>query len=468
MARRDEYPTEILDLTIESVNDKGIGFAIYQHPPINGPFGKQLKCFIPKTVPGDQVRLAVKNAKGRRRANLPYDTLLKAGPWRRCHDNLTPGERAGMPLYHMSDSGQLAYKTDLVKNAFLDNDLPIDRLQPIIGMAKPYRYRNNMELTFGSNGELGMHQQGNFKQIIDLEDSLLAPEIMIRVKKAISKWQARFGLSGYHKEKHTGLLRKLRLRYSQATNELMVALFANGEASEYATACEDLITHLTADFPELQSLLWLVDRNVSDVAIGEDLTVLFGRPYIHDELNGYHYRLAYDTFFQVNPTQATKLVKCALEQANLQGHERVIDLFCGIGTFSLPLAQGARELVGIELVENSIRQARKNAEENGIHNAEFIASDARASFEVLKGRGYPADLLLLNPPRSGAGGKLMRSIGRYGTSRLIYVSCSPKSLALDLRWLLAFGYQIKNIQPIDQFPHTVHVETVVSLEKIPQ
>lgn len=160
------------------------------------------------------------------------------------------------------------------------------------------------------------------------------------------------------------------------------------------------------------------------------------------------------------------MVDIALEYAGLTGFESVLDLFCGVGTFSLPLADQAKELTGIELVESSIESAKRNAKDNGLSNTRFIARDARRGLAELQDTIGKLDLILLDPPRNGAGGKIMRHIGRHQSDKIFYASCNPKTLAQDLTWLADFGYEVKTIQPVDQFPHTLHVECVVLIEKV--
>lgn len=185
---------------------------------------------------------------------------------------------------------------------------------------------------------------------------------------------------------------------------------------------------------------------------------LAGRDFIYDEMDGYRFRVWFDTFFQTNPTQAQKLVDLAVEMAEPKKSENMIDLFCGVGTFSLPFASRVDKLVGIEIVESSIESAKRNAGDNGIDNTTFLAQDARTGLaQVLETFGRP-ELLLLDPPRSGAGGKVMRRIGRSQPERIVYVSCNPDTFATDIKQLEPFGYTLKVVQPVDLFPHTVHVE----------
>ncbi len=277
--------------------------------------------------------------------------------------------------------------------------------------------------------------------------------------------QKNFKIPGFDKDTQSGVLRKLIMRYSFKTNELMAVIYAMKAPSEMNGAAEELTDRLIKEFTELKSLQWGENTDRSEQIIVDKMHVLVGREFIYDELNGYRYKIYPNTFFQVNPTQASLMVREALKLAQVDKTTRMVDLFCGMGTFSLPFAARARELVGIELVEESIISARQNAKEAGLTNTYFFADDARAGLQKLKEEWDSSDLLILNPPRSGAGGKMMRSVGRYGSDQVLYISCNPKALALDLIWLRDYGYELKAVQPIDQFPHTMHIETVVMMTK---
>lgn len=464
--RPTDYPTEELEVTIEEINNRANGVAVYRHEPFENTNGKHLKLFIPKTIPGDVVKVTVENAKGRRQATVNYDKLVKPSPDRDLSITANDALIGGTPLIYMNYEAQLKLKESLVKSYLSEKDFDTSVVRPIIGMKDPNRYRNKMELTFGKNGELGMHEQGNYKNIIDMEDSILAPEIMVKMKKIISQWQKNFKIPGFDKDTQSGVLRKLIMRYSFKTNELMAVIYAMKAPSEMNGAAEELTDRLIKEFTELKSLQWGENTDRSEQIIVDEMHVLAGRKFIYDELNGYRYKIYPNTFFQVNPTQASLMVREALKLAQVDKTTRMVDLFCGMGTFSLPFAARARELVGIELVEESIISARQNAKEAGLTNTYFFADDARAGLQKLKEEWDSSDLLILNPPRSGAGGKMMRSVGRYGSDQVLYISCNPKTLALDLIWLRDYGYELKAVQPIDQFPHTMHVEALVLIEKI--
>lgn len=372
----------------------------------------------------------------------------------------------GCVWQHWGYRYQLDHKTEEVKKFLGRNGFDTTAVNDTIGTGDPWEFRNKMEFTFGRDGALGLHELGNFRNVIDLDTCLIAEQDMVEAMLEVSDWQRAHSLSGYDKDHHAGLLRNLMVRQSQHTKELMLAVFAT-ESPEGALEAPvaDLINRITDKFPHVKSLMWMENRDWADITQSEKTHILYGRSYINDEMYGYQYRIWFDTFFQTNPRQAEKLVDLAIEMADAGKDESMIDLFCGVGTFSLPFAERVKSLAGIEIVETSIESAKRNANDNGINNTYFLAKDARRGMdEILKTWGVP-DLLMLDPPRSGAGGKVMRRIGRLGTDRVVYVSCNPESFAEDISWLSAYGYELEKVQPVDLFPHTVHVELVSLLRK---
>lgn len=464
--KKKTYPTEVLDVTIERIDERGYGYTYYTHAPDIGSEGKKLNIFVTNVVPGDHVRVTIPNAKGRGRALVEYDELLKAGPSRNLEIEYNESTTGGAPLQFMKYEAQLEYKDQLVKKYLGDSGFDINVVKPIIGMENPSRYRNKMELSFGFEGELGMFQQGNFKRVVDLSDSILMPEVMVEIKKIVSQWRNDHQLAGYDKVKEAGLLRNLLMRQSFATGEIMVVLYASEPSSTHLHAAEDLVARLTTSIDHIESIQWVEHAEATERVQSDSVALLYGRDYINESLNGFKYRIWPETFFQATPVQAEKLVELAMEMAQVDDQMKVLDLFCGVGTFSLPLAKHSKALAGIEIVEQSIASAKLNAQDNNIDNTFFMASDARHGLIRLEEEWGHPDLLLLDPPRSGAGGKVMRSIGRFGTDKIVYVSCSPKSLAQDLIWLKAYGYELISVQPVDQFPHTTHVETVVLMSRV--
>lgn len=450
---------------IHRLDPKGSGQAVvWRENELGNP--KKLKLTIPQTLPGEKVKVTVERPDKRRWRALP-DEIIEAHP-ERVAAPCPHFERCGGCVWqHWQYEGQLKQKTNYVKEVLEAQGFDSSLVKNTIGMDNPWHYRNKMEFTFAKDGSLGLHEQGNFRNVIPLETCLIAGKEMVEAAMEVAKWAKEHNLSGYDKDAHEGLLRHLMVRQSFATGELMLALFATeAPDGELEKAAEDLTNRITKNFKQVKSLLWLENRNWADRTQSEKTHVLAGRDFIYDEMLGYRFRLWFDTFFQTNPLQAQKLVELALEMGQPKETESMIDLFCGVGTFSLPFASRVNKLAGIEIVETSIESAKRNAKDNGISNTYFLAKDARRGIdEVLESFGTP-ELLLLDPPRSGAGGKVMRRIGRAQPERIVYVSCNPATFATDIKELEPFGYTLETVQPVDLFPHTVHVECVVLLSRV--
>ncbi len=450
-----EKETMIVD--IKNVDDKGAGQAVVWRENELGN-KKKLKLTIPQTLPGERVKVIVDQPQRRHRKALPEEILdahaERIGPecphFEKC---------GGCVWQHWEYNGQLQQKTNHVKRVIEEQGFDSSLVKDTIGMDEPWRYRNKMEFTFATDGSLGLHEQGNFRKIISLETCLIAGKEMVEAALEVANWVKENELKGYNKDTHEGLLRHLMVRQSFATGEMMLALFATEAPDEsLKNAVDILVARITEKFPQVKSLMWLENTDWADRTQSEKSHTLAGRDFIYDEMDGYRFRVWFDTFFQTNPTQAQKLVDLAVEMAEPKKSENMIDLFCGVGTFSLPFASRVGKLVGIEIVESSIESAKRNAGDNGIDNATFLAQDARTGLaQVLETFGRP-ELLLLDPPRSGAGGKVMRRIGRSQPERIVYVSCNPDTFATDIKQLEPFGYTLKVVQPVDLFPHTVHVE----------
>lgn len=448
---------------IDELDNKGSGRAATWRKNELGN-SRKLKLTIPQTLPGEQVKVTVDQPE-RKRRKASAEEIKVVSP-ERVEAPCPHFEKCGGCVWqHWSYEGQLTHKTDHVKQMIKAQGFDPSLVQDTIGMEEPWHYRNKMEFTFSAEGFLGLHEQGNWRNIIPLETCLIAGEDMVGVTMAVTEWVKDHQLPGYNKDLREGLLRHLMVRQSFVTGEIMLALYATKAPDKsLQKAVDDLVTRI-GNFTNVKSLLWIENTDWADAAKAEKINLLAGRDFIYDEMAGYRFRLWFDTFFQTNPAQAEKLVELALELGQPKETEKMIDLFCGVGTFSLPFASRVKELAGIEIVESSIESAKRNAEDNGIANTIFLAKDARNGFaQIVESFGRP-ELLLLDPPRSGAGGKVMRRIGRAQPERIVYVSCNPETFAEDVKELDAFGYTLKVVQPVDLFPHTVHVEIVAVIEK---
>ena len=451
------------DVKIDEFDKRGKGKATVWRENKKGNVGK-LSLTIPYTIPGEKVTVTVADSF-KKRWETKADEIVK-----KHEDRIEPacphfGTCGGCTWQHITYEGQLREKTKLVQQFVGREGFDEAVVAPTIGAETPWHYRNKMEFTFAPDGALGLHEQGNYRKVIPLETCLIAREEMKDVVLKIGSWVKEYGHSGYNKETHEGLLRHVMVRQSFATEEMLVAIFAT-EGPEDVVGVSELVEELTTTFSNIKGLLWMENRDLADRAQAEKIHLLAGRDYMYDELAGFRYRIWYDTFFQPNPEQAEQLIQLAIEMGKPQAYETMIDLFCGVGTFSLPFAKKVKHVSGVEIVETSIESAKRNARDNDIENTYFLAKDARRGIDdVLAKFGRP-DLLLLDPPRSGAGGKVMRRIGRAQPSRIVYVSCNPDTFAQDITHLREFGYTLQKVQPVDQFPQTFHVELVALMSRV--
>lgn len=456
------YNENTFVVAIDHLDDRGAGRAYVPRENKKGKIKRQ-RVTIPYTLPGETVEATLVPPYRNKRARV--DKIIESHPERivaRCPHFERCG---GCSWQHLTYDAQLEQKTNQVKRFLDEQGFNPSLVRPTMRANSQWHYRNKMEFTFGPDGSLGLHEQGNFRNIIPLETCLIARKEMVEATMEVADWAREHQLPGYHKETHEGLLRHLMVRHSEATGEMMLALFAT-ESPEHIPASTDLVRRIEKKFPQVKSFMWLENSDIADRAQAETSHILLGRDFIFDELAGYRYRLWFDTFFQTNPAQAEKLVELAIEMGKPEKSECMIDLFCGVGTFSLPFASRVRELVGVEIVETSIESAKRNATDNKITNTHFLAKDARHGLtEVINTFGSP-DLLLLDPPRSGAGGKVMRRIARSKPSRIVYVSCNPQTFATDIKELIPFGYKLEKVQPVDLFPQTYHVELVALLSRV--
>lgn len=446
---------------IQRLDPKGFGRSVVWRENELGN-KKKLRLTIPYTLPGETVKVTVAEPHRRRwktKANEIIETHSQRVEAPCPHFEIC----GGCTWQHWSYEGQLEQKTSHVKTVLEAQGFNPSLVENTIGMDDdPWHYRNKMEFTFAVDGSLGLHEAGNFRKIIPLETCLIMREGSKDAVLEVANWVKENEFSGYHKEEHVGTFRHLMVRQSFTTGEIMLAIFAT-ESPEDVGKVDELVARISEKFPQVKSFLWMENRDWADRTQAEATHVLLGRDFIYDEMYGYQYRLWFDTFFQTNPIQAEKLVDYALEMADPQPTDNMIDLFCGVGTFSLPFANKVKHLSGVEIVETSIESAKRNAIDNEIDNTYFLAKNARQGIDdILEEFGRP-DLLLIDPPRSGAGGKVMRRIGRSQPEQVIYVSCNPDSFAVDIKELEPFGYELVTVQPVDLFPQTYHVELVAKL-----
>ena len=374
----------------------------------------------------------------------------------------------GCQIQAMEYEEQLRFKERKVLNhlmrigGFSREEIP---MLPIMGMEHPWRYRNKAQFPFGKdkNGRIitGFYA-GRTHTIVEQEDCLLGAEVNRDILRVIKNYMEEFHIEPYDEENHRGLVRHALIRVGFKTGEIMVCLVINGDALSHGEA---LVERLRA-IPGMTSISFNVNKEKTNVILGRKVVDLYGPGYITDYIGEVRYRISPLSFYQVNPVQTEKLYGTALEYAGLTGGETVWDLYCGIGTISLFLAQKAGKVYGVEIVPQAIEDARMNAKLNGFENVEFFVGKAE---EVLpeqyeKNQVY-ADVIVVDPPRKGCDEKCLETIVKMGPERVVYVSCDSATLARDLRVLAGKGYRMEKVRCCDMFGQSGHVETVVLLSK---
>ncbi|MED4074097.1 23S rRNA (uracil(1939)-C(5))-methyltransferase RlmD [Priestia endophytica] len=364
----------------------------------------------------------------------------------------------GCQLQHLKYEAQLDYKTKQVKEvlARLGNIKDVT-VHPTLGMEDPWNYRNKAQVPVGeSEGGLvaGFYKQRSH-DIIDIERCMIQQEQNDDVVQAVREICSKYGIRAYDETKHKGTLRHVMVRYGATTGEQMVVLVTR---TKELSNKNKVIEELRARLPQLKSIVQNVNLKKTNVIMGDETTVLWGEEYIYDNIGDIKFAISARSFYQVNPTQTKVLYDKALEYADLQGEEEVIDAYCGIGTISLFLAQKAKKVYGVEIVPEAIEDAKRNAELNGITNAEFEAGKAEEVIPAWYKKGISADTLVVDPPRKGCDEALLNTIIDMKPNRVVYVSCNPGTLARDLQVLEEGGYKTVEVQPVDMFPHTTHVE----------
>ncbi|KAB2489404.1 23S rRNA (uracil(1939)-C(5))-methyltransferase RlmD [Priestia endophytica] len=364
----------------------------------------------------------------------------------------------GCQLQHLKYEAQLDYKTKQVKEvlARLGNIKDVT-VHPTLGMEDPWNYRNKAQVPVGeSEGGLvaGFYKQRSH-DIIDIERCMIQQEQNDDVVQAVREICSKYGIRAYDETKHKGTLRHVMVRYGATTGEQMVVLVTR---TKELPNKNKVIEELRARLPQLKSIVQNVNSKKTNVIMGDETTVLWGEEYIYDNIGDIKFAISARSFYQVNPTQTKVLYDKALEYADLQGEEEVIDAYCGIGTISLFLAQKAKKVYGVEIIPEAIEDAKRNAELNDITNAEFEAGKAEEVIPAWYKKGISADTLVVDPPRKGCDEALLNTIIDMKPNRVVYVSCNPGTLARDLQVLEEGGYKTVEVQPVDMFPHTTHVE----------
>lgn len=446
---------DLVTVKIEDMSHDGEGVGKLEGFPL----------FVKDTVIGDVAEVKILKLK----KNYGYARLteLKEPSPDRVEPPCPLSRRCGgCQLQAMSYEKQLEFKRNKVQNHLSRiGGLTDVVVLPVIGMESPWRYRNKAQIPVGYDREgrlISGFYAGRTHAIIDQEDCLLGNEKNSRIMEIVKGFLKENKIAAYQEESHKGLLRHVLIRTAAATGEVMVCLVINGKKFPQA----EKLTEALKAVPGVTSISLNVNMERTNVILGKEQINLYGPGYITDKIGEISYRISPQSFFQVNPAQTRILYETALEYAQLTGSEQVWDLYCGTGTISLFLAQKAAFVRGVEIVPAAVENARDNAELNGIKNAEFFTGRAEEVLpRMVRENQAKADVIVVDPPRKGCEESLLETMVNMEPERIVYVSCDSATLARDLKYLSAKGYAVERVQPVDMFPMTVGVETVVLLSK---
>jgi len=448
--KNDYIDVEFVDLTHE-----GQGVAKIDGFPV----------FVPGGLPGESAQIKILNVK----KNYGYGKLIEIrekSPYRVEIPKEDMHKYGGCQLHHMSYEGQLQFKQNLVEQTLTRiGKLQDVNIHPIIGMEQPFHYRNKAQVPVGERS--GRLITGFYKprthEIIDTDESVIHMEAINDAIKIVKEICSELGVAAYNEEAHTGVLRHIMARFGRKTDELMIVLITRTEKLPHR---KEIVEKIVAALPNVKSVVHNVNPKRTNVILGEKTQVLWGQNVIYDYIGNVKFAISPRSFYQVNPVQTKVLYDKALAYAGLTGEEIVFDAYCGIGTISLFLAQQAKKVYGVEVVPDAINDAKKNADLNGNTNVEFSVGEAEVVIPNWAEEGIHADVIVVDPPRKGCDAALLKTIIEMKPKRVVYVSCNPATLARDLGILEADDYQTVEVQPVDMFPMTMHVECCALLKKI--
>lgn len=456
---------QVLDLKVQDIAFGGKGIA-----KIDG-----FAVFIDKTVPEDHVRVRITKKKSNF-AEARVLEIITPSPLRippRCSYS---GYCGGCKWQFLNYEKQLEYKTSHVRES-IEHIALIKGVvvHPALPSKKVFGYRNKMEFSCSDQRWLmpedlenkdiekgfgiGLHAPGTFSKVIDIEACHIQPELGNRILNDVRAYIAQSSEPVYGLISHEGFWRFLMLRHSETQDNWMVNIITSSLKKE---AVMPLAEQLKKDYPQITSIVNNITASKAGIAIGEYEVLLAGDPYITDNLGKYSFKISANSFFQTNTKGAESLYSMVEAYAGLTGVERVLDLYSGTGTIPIWLSSSAKEITGIEIVESSVADARKNCLENNVDNCHFILGDIK---DVLPGLSSKPDVMIIDPPRSGMHKDVVASVLELAPQRMVYVSCNPSTMARDIG-MMKEKYRLVEVQPVDMFPHTYHIESVARLERI--
>ena len=450
LSKNKEYIVDIVD-----IGQGGVGIGKYEGFTV----------FVDGGLVQDKIKVKITKSK-KNYAVGDIAEIIEKSPFRvarKCSENLR--QCGGCQIQELDYQKQLDIKTNEVKQVIsrigkLDDVVIHDTL----GMEHPFRYRNKAQFPIQKKDNMpviGFYKKKSH-DLISTDECIIQHEVNDKIIKIIKTYIRAYNVSIYDEKTHKGLLRHLVTKVGFTTGEVMIVLVANGKKLPYL---KELASVLKENIPGFKTLVVNVNTQKTNVILGKENIVAYGDGMIRDYIGELVFEISPLSFFQVNPLQTEVLYNKALEYANLGENDTVFDIYCGIGTISLFLAQKAKKVYGIEIVEDAIKDAKRNAKINNMDNVEFYVGKAEEVVPKMYKEGKRANVVVVDPPRKGCDEKVLDTIVSMEPDRVVYVSCNPSTLARDLAYLNERGYKCHEIQPVDMFPHSVHVENVAWLSK---
>lgn len=359
------------------------------------------------------------------------------------------------------------YKEQLAKKqAYMKKLLkPVCHVEPIIGMKDPFHYRRKVHAAFDctKRGQIvaGVYKK-NSHEVVDVESCMIEDEECDRIIRDIKDMLRSFKIKTYDEDTGYGLLRHVLIRKGYATGQIMVVLVLS---SPILPSKNNFVKAIRKKHPDISTIVLNVNQKKTSMVLGDRNITLYGKGFIEDKLCGCTFRISPNSFYQVNPRQTELLYEKAVHEAHLTGKECVIDAYCGTGTIGIIASKNAKEVIGIELNRDAIRDAVTNAKRNNVKNISFYNEDAGKFMVEMAEKKESADVVIMDPPRTGSTEEFLSSVVKLSPKRVVYVSCGPESLLSDLKYLVRHGYKVKRCTPYDCFPYTAHIENCVLLER---
>ena len=450
LSKNKEYIVDIVD-----IGQGGVGIGKYEGFTV----------FVDGGLVQDKIKVKITKSK-KNYAVGDIVEIIEKSPFRverKCSESLR--QCGGCQIQELDYQKQLDVKTNEVKQVIsrigkLDDVVIHDTL----GMEHPFRYRNKAQFPIQKKDNMpviGFYKKKSH-DLISTDECIIQHEVNDKIIKIIKTYIRAYNVSIYDEKTHKGLLRHLVTKVGFTTGEVMIVLVANGKKLPYL---KELASVLKENIPGFKTLVVNVNTQKTNVILGKENIVAYGDGMIRDYIGELVFEISPLSFFQVNPLQTEVLYNKALEYANLGENDTVFDIYCGIGTISLFLAQKAKKVYGIEIVEDAIKDAKRNAKINNMDNVEFYVGKAEEVVPKMYKQGKRANVVVVDPPRKGCDEKVLDTIVSMEPDRVVYVSCNPSTLARDLNYLDERGYKCLEVQPVDMFPHSVHIENVALIVK---